>query len=105
LGTNDIKTAEATNKPRSKPRSKPRKWKNVISVGDAPHEREALFRITDRNHHPHCRVKSVKFMVKPFPADLLHQLNLLTCSMKNIVNLDSNLDSHYVKELQSFDDV
>ena len=40
-------------------------WKNVISIGDSPHEREALIRVTlGQVAHPNCRVKTVEEQFK-----------------------------------------
>lgn len=79
-----------------------RSWKNIISIGDAPHEREAIFRITADNAHPKCRTKSIKLMVKPGPHELLHQLNILNLHLEKIVTLDNGLDLEFDKGQGTF---
>eukprot|EP00928_Gymnodinium_smaydae_P071629 TRINITY_DN55167_c0_g1_i1.p1 TRINITY_DN55167_c0_g1~~TRINITY_DN55167_c0_g1_i1.p1 ORF type:complete len:352 (+),score=62.14 TRINITY_DN55167_c0_g1_i1:85-1056(+) len=76
-------------------------WKNVISVGDAPHEREALSRVvrqTQLDRARHCRSKSVKFVLRPTIDQLIRELQMLRESLKVIVWHDDDLDLHFSAE-------
>ena len=96
---------------------KERSWKNVISIGDAPHEREALFRLprhapggaasnqtglNSQEQHATCRMKSIKLQIKPHLHQLLHQLNHLYLHLSKIVALDSSLDLEFNPNANSF---
>jgi len=80
-------------------------WKNIISIGDAPHEREALYRVVRDAPQPagsskqaKCRSKSVKFVLRPSIQQLTRELQLLRRSLKEIVSHDDNLDLHFSVE-------
>lgn len=64
--------------------------KNVISVGDSAHEREALIRVTERL--PNCCIKSLKFAERPGVENLLKEHVLISGCFKHIVDHDGNLD-------------
>lgn len=76
-------------------------WKNVISIGDAPHEREALFRVTFYEHaeasvrRKKCRTKAIKFMIRPTIQQLLHELSMLRRCLKQVINHDDHLDLQF----------
>jgi hypothetical protein len=76
-------------------------WKNVLSIGDSPHERDALIRATcgslpvdvyDRRKRSRCRTKTIKFKVRPTIEELTQELNVLAESMEFLVNHDDSLD-------------
>jgi hypothetical protein len=67
-------------------------WKNIISIGDSPHEREALMRVTLNSSIKGCRSKSVCLMIRPSVAQLQRQLVLLQSSLRHIVHHDAHLD-------------
>eukprot|EP00933_Yihiella_yeosuensis_P021886 TRINITY_DN17266_c0_g1_i1.p1 TRINITY_DN17266_c0_g1~~TRINITY_DN17266_c0_g1_i1.p1 ORF type:complete len:326 (-),score=76.15 TRINITY_DN17266_c0_g1_i1:62-1039(-) len=76
-------------------------WKNIISVGDAPHEREALARVVrwaPGGHGKRCRSKSVKFVLRPSVDQLCRELQMLRDSIKEIVWHDDDLDLHFSAE-------
>lgn len=76
-------------------------WKNIISVGDAPHEREALSRVVrwaPVAHGKKCRSKSVKFVLRPSIEQLTRELQMLRESLKVIVHHDDDLDLHFSAE-------
>eukprot|EP00931_Biecheleriopsis_adriatica_P024492 TRINITY_DN15246_c0_g1_i1.p1 TRINITY_DN15246_c0_g1~~TRINITY_DN15246_c0_g1_i1.p1 ORF type:complete len:346 (-),score=80.79 TRINITY_DN15246_c0_g1_i1:80-1057(-) len=76
-------------------------WKNIISVGDAPHEREALARVVrwaPGGHGKRCRSKSVKFVLRPSIEQLTRELQMLRDSIKEIVWHDDDLDLHFSAE-------
>lgn len=74
-------------------------WKNIISIGDAPHEREALARVSGwAPTGKKCRSKSVKFVLRPTVDQLVRELQLLRESMKVIVWHDDDLDLHFSLE-------
>ncbi|CAJ1460273.1 unnamed protein product, partial [Effrenium voratum] len=73
-------------------------WKNIISIGDAPHEREALARVVRMApffRGKRCRSKSVKFVLRPSVEQLVRELHMLQDSLKEIVLHDDNLDLHF----------
>jgi len=64
--------------------------KNVISVGDSVHEREALIRVTERMSNSY--VKAVKFTERPGVEQLLKEHQLMSRCMGDIVNHEGSLD-------------
>jgi len=68
----------------------PKTRKNVLSLGDSVHEREALIRATSQL--PNCRSKSLKFVERPQITDICTQHSLVTSCFENIVHHDGNLD-------------
>lgn len=76
-------------------------WKNIISVGDAPHEREALSRVVrwaPTGTGKKCRSKSVKFILRPSIEQLTRELSMLRDSLREIVYHDDDLDLHFSAE-------
>lgn len=76
-------------------------WKNIVSVGDAPHEREALARVVKwapTGSGKRCRSKSVKFVLRPSIDQLTRELQMLRESIKEIVWHDDDLDLHFSAE-------
>lgn len=76
-------------------------WKNIISIGDAPHEREALFRVmrlTAGERGKRCRSKSVKFVLRPSIEQLTREIQMLRESLREIVCHDDDLDLHFSQE-------
>lgn len=76
-------------------------WKNVISIGDAPHEREALFRVTrgqdvlESARRRKCRTKAIKFMIQPSVEQLVHELEMLQKCLHQVVVHDDDLDLQF----------
>jgi hypothetical protein len=68
----------------------PDRRKNVISLGDSAHEREALIRVTERMVN--CCTKSIKFAERPELEALLKEHQLLSGCFRHIVNHPSLLD-------------
>jgi len=66
------------------------KRKNVFSLGDSVHEREALLRATASL--PNCRSKSLKFVERPDYSQICKQHELFTSCFDQIVHHDANLD-------------
>jgi hypothetical protein len=64
--------------------------KNVLSLGDSMHEREALLRATASL--PNCRSKSLKFVERPDIGQICKQHSLITGCFDRIVHHDGNLD-------------
>jgi hypothetical protein len=64
--------------------------KNVLSLGDSHHEREALFRVAASL--PNCRSKSMKFVERPDISQICKQHLLVTAQFERIVQHDENLD-------------
>jgi len=68
----------------------PFRRKNVLSLGDSVHEREALLRAT--TSLPNCCAKSLKFCERPDIAQICKQHSLVTSCFERIVHHDGNLD-------------
>jgi len=64
--------------------------KNVVSVGDSSHEREALIYATA--NLPNCRTKSLKLVERPGVEQLHKQHMLLVRCFRRVVHHDGNLD-------------
>jgi hypothetical protein len=62
---------------------------SIISIGDANHERTALFRATEDRD---CWTKSLKLMERPTVEQLLRQHELLFACLRPAVNFNGNLD-------------
>ena len=71
-----------------------RSWKNILSLGDSPHERQALHRATTPAVGPskHCRAKTLKFVVRPTPAEIIAQLDTVSGALEKLVNHNDSLD-------------
>jgi len=70
--------------------SEPARRKNVLSLGDSMHEREALLRATASL--PNCRSKSLKFVERPDIGQICKQHSLITGCFDRIIHHDGNLD-------------
>jgi len=68
----------------------PESTKNVISFGDAMHERLAVFNVT--RDMPNCLTKSLKFMVQPQLEQLQKEHELIFWCLRHIVSHDGTLD-------------
>lgn len=68
----------------------PSKRKNVFSLGDSVHEREALLRAT--SSAPNCHSKSLKFVERPEVSQICKQHELITNCFERIVHHNGNLD-------------
>jgi len=64
--------------------------KNVLSLGDSVHEREALLRAT--SSAPNCHSKSLKFVERPDISQICKQHELITNCFDRIVHHEGNLD-------------
>jgi len=64
--------------------------KNIISIGDSPHERWALIRVAERL--PNSCAKALKFMEKPELGQLLREHELISGCLEDIVRYDGSLD-------------
>jgi hypothetical protein len=64
--------------------------KNVISIGDSPHERQALIRVME--HIPNSCVKAMKFTERPNIEQLLDEHKLLNECLGDIVHHKGSLD-------------
>jgi hypothetical protein len=63
---------------------------NIISIGDSPHEREALIRVTE-DMQDSC-VKAVKLMQKPEVQQLRQEHELIGGCIRDLVNHVGHLD-------------
>lgn len=64
--------------------------KNILSLGDSHHEREALISATAQL--PNCRTKSLKFVERPRIEQLCKEHTLVASCFRRIVHHDGNLD-------------
>jgi len=64
--------------------------KNVISLGDSVHEREALIRATSAL--PNCLAKNIKFRERPAVSDLCKQHTLVAGCFERIVHHHGVID-------------
>jgi len=70
--------------------SDPSKRKNVLSLGDSLHEREAMQRATAAA--PNCCSKSLKFVERPDVSQICKQHQLIADSFERIVHHQGDLD-------------
>jgi hypothetical protein len=66
------------------------KQKNLLSLGDGTHEREALWCVT--KELPSCRSKSVMFLERPDISHIVQQHSLIKSRCERIIQHDGNLD-------------
>lgn len=64
--------------------------KNIISIGDSPHERWALIRVAERL--PNSCAKALKFMEKPELGQLVREHQLIGGCLGDIVRYSGSLD-------------
>lgn len=64
--------------------------KNILSLGDGAHEREALMRVT--YDMPNCHAKSLKFVERPSLSQILRQHDLVKGWFDRIVHYNGDLD-------------
>lgn len=72
-----------------------RSWKNVISIGDSPHERQALQTATLGSvcrKKLRCRTKTIKLKVRPMAEELIQELATLSENLESLVFHDDSLD-------------
>lgn len=68
----------------------PERSKNIISFGDAMHERIAVFQVT--SDMSNCYTKSFKFMEQPHLEQLRKEHELIYWCLRHIVSHDGTLD-------------
>lgn len=68
----------------------PERRRNIISLGDSRHEREALIRVAETMLN--CCTKSIKFVEQPEVGQLIKQHDLLLSSLGQLLQHDGNLD-------------
>jgi len=68
----------------------PESRKNVLSLGDSVHEREALLRATASI--PNCRAKALKFVERPDISQICKQHSLVNGCFDRVTNHDGHLD-------------
>lgn len=64
--------------------------KNILSIGDSTHEREAV--LVSSAPLSNCRTKSLKFVERPKLDQLRRQHMLMATCLRRIVHHDGNLD-------------
>lgn len=80
-------------------------WKNVISVGDACFERDALRVVMGLRptKSKQCRTKTVKMLDEPTIEELIKQVKVLLDGIQHIAKYDGNLDIELDEEDIGFD--
>lgn len=75
-------------------------WKNIVSVGDATFERDALRHASTArpNREKRCRVKTVKMLDEPSVEELIKQVKVILDGIGAIVRYDGNLDIEITDE-------
>jgi hypothetical protein len=75
-------------------------WKNVIVIGDACYEHEALAQVAKiaPQGHGKCRAKSIRFALQPSVELLTRELQMLRESFQDIVYHDDSLEVCYRAE-------
>jgi len=76
-------------------------WKNVIVIGDACYEHEALARVASlapQGPSKRCRAKSIRFASQPSAELLARELQMLRESFDDIVHYDDNLELGFKSE-------
>ncbi len=67
--------------------------RNIISLGDSSHEREAIIRATaGLASHPGVRIKSLKLKDLPEIDDLQREQDLVRSCLEHLVQHDGNFD-------------
>jgi len=69
-------------------------WKNVVSIGDAPYERDALRSVvvTRPTKNKQCRTKTVKMLQEPTIEELAMELKVIHEGFSLIVSYPGNVD-------------
>ena len=65
---------------------------NIISVGDAEYEYQALIALNDRKHGVTKYLKSIRFMKNPSHDILIDQLEVLSSAISEVWEKDKHLD-------------
>lgn len=66
--------------------------KNVISMGDSIHERNAVHHVTSSMVNQSTRTKSIKFVERPNPEQLTRQVELVSGCLEYLVMYTGDLD-------------
>lgn len=67
-------------------------WKNIISIGDALFEHDAIRQVVgERPKKEGCRTKTVKLIENPTVAGMIVQLSLVKSWMQKIVHIDGDI--------------
>mmetsp|Transcript_156168 Transcript_156168/g.501000 ORF Transcript_156168/g.501000 Transcript_156168/m.501000 type:complete len:106 (-) Transcript_156168:204-521(-) len=70
-------------------------WKNIISIGDAYFEHDAIRQVVGNNpQEKPCRTKTIKLLEGPTTAGMVVQLSIIKSWLQQIVqtNKDINID-------------
>merc|ERR1719160_2075443 len=73
-------------------------WKNLISVGDASYERDALQEVTFVHTQPlqkKLRTKVIKLSTEPTSAQVYSQLQTMKMYLPTIVKFSDDLDVNF----------
>merc|ERR1719272_582595 len=76
-------------------------WKNIIVIGDACYEHEALDRVAllaPQGVSKRCRTKSIRFSQQPSVEILARELQMLHEGLEEIIKHDDHLDLSYMSE-------
>merc|ERR1719245_1070976 len=79
-------------------------WKNILSIGDALFEHNAVRQVVSaRPSNKPCRTKTVKLLEGPSIAGMVVQLSIVTNWLPRIVQLDSDVDIDLGADEESVD--
>jgi len=70
-------------------------WKNVVSIGDSPFERQALLDVVEAHKQPEgkrCRTKTIKLADAPDLQQFNSQLDLLSSWLRLVIRYDNDCD-------------
>lgn len=73
-------------------RSKKRKYNNILSLGDAEFEYNALINLYKHNDLPHKYLKAIKFIRSADYATLLEQIKMIRQNISHICSLTRHVD-------------
>mmetsp|Transcript_14360 Transcript_14360/g.41266 ORF Transcript_14360/g.41266 Transcript_14360/m.41266 type:complete len:348 (+) Transcript_14360:166-1209(+) len=68
-------------------------WKNIVSIGDAYFEHDAIRQVVASNlQEKRCRTKTIKLLEGPTVAGMVVQLSIINSWLPKIVTADSDID-------------
>lgn len=74
-------------------------WKNIVSIGDAYFEHDAIRQVVSNNAQDKpCRTKTIKLLEGPTTAGMVVQLSIIKGWLQQIVHADTNIDIDMMDE-------
>ena len=72
--------------------------KNIISIGDAEYEYNALINLYDNKDNNSIKLKAVRLLEEPNIYNIIDQLEVLIKEIQNITYKDDHLDMNFIKK-------